>query len=177
MAQTIPFKVVTGTKIIPKQPFAYLFQHIIQRDPKLHETLQNLSEPTNTTDNLSNPLQSFTFIMPLPSPGDKTDNYGMVMSNVPTDMSMYFLISLDGNLVTASSTDVEIDIQVSHNGGINFISLLAQPFIISAGDLIPTSPTIAFAQGAYLRNRDLVYGQLTSSSFDGAGLTFELLFQ
>lgn len=176
-AQTIPFQVVVGTEIVPQQPFAHLYQHIRQRDPKLSETLDRLSQPANIQSNLSNPLQCFTFILPSPSPGDKTANYAEVMSNVPNDMNMYFPISLDGNVVTPSSTDIQIDIQISHDGGVNFISLLAAPFIIGAGNLIPTSPTVTFAQGAYLRNRDIVYGQLTSGAFTGSGLTFELLFQ
>lgn len=173
-AQTTPFKIVTGVAVIPQQPFEHLYQHVRQRDPKLGETLERLSAPTQLNNNLSNPLQCFTFILPS---GGSTANWGEVMSNVPTDESMYFPISLDGNIITPSSTDVEIDIQVSHDGGANFISLLANPFIIPASAHIPPQPMISFAVGAYLRNRDLVSGAVTSGSFDGAGLTFELLFQ
>jgi len=177
MAQTIPFKVVTGVEVVPKQPFEHLYTHTKQRDPRMYETINRLAEPTNLNPNLSNPLQCFTFIMLAPAAGDRTGNNGEVMSNVPTDMSIYYPISLDGNIVTPSSTDVEIDIQISHDGGNNFVSLLEQNFIIPAGSLIPTQPTVTFAKGAYLRNRDLVYGQLVSLAFDGAGITYELLFQ
>ena len=174
--QTQPYKVVTGVAITPQQPFEHLYTHVKQRDPKLYETISRLSTPANLTPNLSNPLQAITFVLSLPAPGDKT-NRVTVMSNLSTDESMYFPVSLDGNLVLASSTDVNLDIQVSHDSGANFISLLAQVFTIPAGSLVPINPTISFAKGAYLRNRDLVYGQLTSSSFNGSEITYTLLFQ
>ena len=81
------------------------------------------------------------------------------------------------NVTASSSTDIELDIQISHNGGANFISLLDAPVIIPATTLICKGPTITFAQGAYLRNFDLVYATLTSAAFDGGSITLELLFQ
>jgi len=174
--QTVPFKVVVGTQVVPQQPFAHLYQHIRQRDPKLSETLDRLSQPASIQNNLSNPIQGIEFIFTSPSPGDKT-NWANVLSNVPTDMSMYFPIIAYANVVSASATDVWVDIQVSHNGGVNFISLLNSPLIIPATLNIMTSPAVTFAQGAYLRNLDLVYAQLTSAAFTGGGITAEILFQ
>jgi hypothetical protein len=176
MAQNIPFQIVTGTQIVPQAPFASLYQHISQKDPKLHETLDRLAMPAQVSNNLSNPLQGIEFIFPLPSSGDIT-NWANILSNVPTDTTMYFPVIAYANIISPSSTDVELDIQVSHTGGSSFISVLNSPLIIPAGANIMTSPTITFAQGAYFRNLDLVYAQLTSEAFDGAMITAEILFQ
>jgi hypothetical protein len=174
--QTVPFQVVTGSAIVPQQPFASLYQHIRQKDPKLAETLDKLAAPAQLNNNLSNPLQGIEFIFSSPSPGDMT-NWANVVSNVPTDMSMYFPVIAYANIVSPSSTDVELDIQVSHNGGVNFISILNSPLIIPATKNIMISPAITFAPGSYLRNLDLVYAKLTSADFDGANITAEILFQ
>jgi hypothetical protein len=176
MAQQTPFQVVVGSNIIPQAPFAALYQHVAQKDPKLHETLDRLAQPANISNNLSNPLQGIEFIFPSPEPGAVT-NWANVLSNVPTDTTMYFPVIAYANIVSPSSTDVELDIQVSHDGGLNFISILNSPLIIPASANIMKSPTITFAQGAYFRNLDLVYGQLTSSDFDGDNITMEILFQ
>ena len=171
-----PFQVVIGTSITPKQPFAQLYQHVRQRDPKLGEAIDRLAAPLSTTDNLANPLQGIEFIFAAATPGAKT-NWANVMSNVPTDMTMYFPLIAYGNVTTSSSSDVEIDIQVSHNGGANFVTLLNAPLVIPAGDLVMKAPITTFTQGAYLRNLDLVYAELTSGSFSGGTITMELLFQ
>ena len=176
MSQTIPFQVATGASIVPKQPFAHLYQHIRQRDPKLAETLERLAQPASLQNNLANPLQGIEFIFPNPSPGDTT-NWANILSNVPTDMSMYFPVIAYANVAGASSTDVELDIQVSHDGGAHFISVLTAPIIIPASSNVVKEPITTFAQGAYFRNLDLVYGQLTSLAFDGFNITMEILFQ
>ena len=176
MSQTIPYQTVTGVAIVPKQPFAHLYQHIRQRDPKLAETIERLATPNSLSNNLTNPLQGIEFIFPSPAPGDTT-NWANVLSNVPTDTSMYFPVIAYANVSSPSSTDVTIDIQVSHNGGVNFITLLNSPLVIPATTNIMVSPTVTFAQGAYLRNLDLVYAQLTSAAFDGNNITIEILFQ
>ena len=43
----LPFKVITGSSIVPQQPFSHLYQHVLQRDPKLHETLVRLAQPAS----------------------------------------------------------------------------------------------------------------------------------
>jgi hypothetical protein len=173
---TKPFQVVTGSNIVPQQPFAHLYQHIRQRDPKLAETIDRLAQPAALNNNLSNPLQGIEFVFLDPLPSDKT-NWVNVLSNVATDESLYYPLIAYANVTASSSTDIELDIQISHDGGLNFISILANLIIIPAGDLIMTKPLITFTQGAYLRNLDLVYAQLTSSAFDGGSITLELLFQ
>jgi len=171
-----PFKVVTGTEILPKQPFNSLYQHVIQRDPKLHETLDRLAEPPNLTSNLANPLQVLTFGLGNPATNDTTP-WVTVLSNDPTDITQYFLLALTGSVRVTSSTDIKLDIQVSHNFGVNFISLLNSNFVISAGNHVPVNEIITFADGAYLRNLDLVYMKFISAAFNGADINVSLMFQ
>jgi hypothetical protein len=176
MAQRVPFQVVTGVAIVPKQPFGQLYQHIKQRDPKLSETLDKLAQPASLQNNLTNPLQIITFGLGDPSTGDTTPR-AQVMSNVPTDQSMYFPLCLYGNVAESSSTDVQLDIQISHNSGVNYISLLNAPFVIPSGALVPVDEIITFAPGAYLRNLDLVYMEFLSGAFTGQSINVSLLFQ
>jgi hypothetical protein len=176
MAQITPFQVVTGVAVVPQAPFGQLYQHVKQRDPKLSETLDKLAQPANVQPNLTNPLQMITFGLGNPSTGDTTPR-AQVLSNVPTDQTMYFPLCLYGNVATPSSTDIELDIQISHNSGVNYTTLLASNFIIPAGELVPTVEIITFAEGAYLRNLDLVYMEFLSSTFDGLSINVSILFQ
>jgi hypothetical protein len=176
MAQSTPFQVVTGVAVVPQAPFGSLYQHVKQRDPKLSETLDKLSQPANVQPNLTNPLQILTFGLGNPSTGDTTPR-AQVLSNVPTDQTMYFPLCLYGNVAASSSTDIELDILVSHNNGVNYITLLTSNFIIPAGDLVPATEIITFAEGAYLRNLDLVYMEFLSSAFDGQSINVSLMFQ
>jgi len=182
MQQTVPFQVATGAAITPVAPFAHLYQHIRQRDPKLAETLDRLAAPASITNNLSNPIQALTAKFPAPSPGDTTD-YANVLSNVPTDTTMYFPIIAYANIVTSSSTDVQVDILISHYDFVNntnplqFASILNGPLVIPATTNTLVSPIFNFGPNAYLMNLDIVYFQLISAAFDGALLTAELLFQ
>src|ERR1017187_6575398 len=137
----VPFQVVTGSAIVPPQPFAHLYQHIRQRDPKLAETIDRLAQPATLQNNLSNPLQGIEFIFLTPTSG-ATTNWANVLSNDPTDMSMYFPLIAYANVAVGAAADITLDIQVSHDGGNNFISLLNSPLIIPAGALIMTSPII-----------------------------------
>jgi hypothetical protein len=175
MSQTMPFQVVTGVSITPKQPFSSLYQHITQRDPKLHETLDRLAQPADLTNNLSNPLQALNFVFLKPMPSSKT-NWANIVSNVPTDQSMYFPVLLIANVDAVSSTDIIVDIQISHIDGVSFITILNAPIKIPAGSLGPIQ-VLNFAQGAYLRNLDFVFAELTSVAFDGGNITVTLLFQ
>ena len=177
MSQTVPFQVVIATQVVPKQPFANLYQHIRQRDPKLAETIDSLAVPPNLQSNLVNPLQCFTAIFSAAIPG-ATTNWGNVLSNVPTDKSLYLPILAYANVDVPSSTDVIIDIQVSHDESAHFFSILNPPGLIT----IPAGQNfslqiVSFVKGAYLRNLDLVYFQMTSAAFDGGNITGNLLFQ
>jgi hypothetical protein len=177
MAQTKPFQVVTGTAIIQKQPFGQLYQHIKQRDPKLHETLDALAKPPQLSSNLSNPLQVLTFGLGSPATGDTTP-WATVLSNVPDDQSTYMPLILMGSVRVPSSTDISLDFQVSHDQGANFVSILNSPFIIPATQNVPGPlGLITFAPGTYFRNLDLAYMQFLSAAFDGADINCSLMFQ
>lgn len=176
MTQTTPFKVVTGVAVIPQQPFAHLYQHVRQRDPRLAETLERLSAPTNIQNNLSNPLQMLTFGLSSPVTLDTTP-WATILSNVSTDETNYFPLIINGSVRLVSTTDVQLDFKVSHDNGTNFVSLLNSPFIIPATTNVPVGNLVGFAPGSYLRNHDRVYMQLLSAAFDGADINCDLMFQ
>lgn len=176
MVRTTPFQVVTGTEIKPKQPIAHLYQHIRQRDPKLVETLDALSKPASLESNLANPLQVLTFGLANPVTNDQSP-WIRILSDAIDDKTLYFPILINGVVRLVSSTDVELDFLVSHDGGSNFISLLVNPFVIPSGQHIPVDDSVVFAQGSYLRNKDIAYMQFLSAAFDGTDINCDLMFQ
>ena len=175
MSETTPFKVVTGTKITPKQPFAHLYQHVRQRDPKLAETIDKLAQPESLSSNLANPLQVLTFRMSSPSEGDATP-WPSVMSNVPTDTTQYLPLVAYATVRVLSTVDVTVDIQVSHDGGNNFTSIFNAGLTIPAGSHV-SQQIVSFAPGAYFRNLDIVQGVCLTSGFNGTDIEWQVLFQ
>ena len=175
MSETVPFQIVTGANITPKQPFAHLYQHVRQRDPKLAETIDKLAQPQSLSSNLANPLQLLTFRMSSPSEGDVTP-WPSIMSNVPTDTTLYYPLVAYGTVRVLSSVDVTVDTQVSHDGGNNFVSIFNDGLIIPAGSHV-SKQIVSFAPGAYFRNLDIVQGVCLTPGFNGTDIEWQVLFQ
>lgn len=172
MTQTKPFQIVTGASITPKQPFAYLYQHVRQKDPKLAETLDNLAQPASLSSNLSNPLQCLTAILTISG----QSNWSNIVSNVPNDETNYFPVIAVANVDSSYGSDITIDIQVSHDGGNTFTTILNSLITIPSGQTGPIQ-VLTFAEGSYFKNLDLVVAINDTSDYSGGAITVNLLFQ
>lgn len=176
-----PFKVVTGISTVKKQPFAQLYQHIKQRDPKLSETLDRLAVPEQVDSSLSNPLQSIQILMQKPMLFDFTNSVPIV-SNLITDQTNYFPVVAVMIADIPTSGDSTLDIQVSHDSGVSYASIFPAGITCPGGSKGP-SITTSFTQGTYFKNLDFVRAQLLASTFDvdgridGFNLTCILLIQ